>query len=83
MLLTFEVDKALIVRDRYGPDHVSLRTARKSPTPGLTQEPLELCFKVAADGGEEYLLNVIGVEPELIEVIDTGTPAYEFGRKRP
>lgn len=68
MTLIIEVTKVIIVTGR-GPDLVSFCTTEVSPTPGLTEEPLSLDFKVAAGDGRRYVIEVLGIDAECVEVI--------------
>jgi len=69
MILTVDVTKVIIVTGR-GPDWVGLQTTEDSPTPGLTKEPLNLDFNVAAGDGYRYVTEVLRIDEEYVEVIN-------------
>lgn len=82
MNFLFEVTKVLVVVGlRHGPDKVSLQTS--SPSPFVCySEPLCLDFDVTAGNGVDYLVNVLNVPRDKIEVIDANVgPEYKFSEK--
>jgi hypothetical protein len=63
------ITKVFILQEDTGPDTVYLSTTEPSPSPNLTEKPLDLKFTVAADGGPAYV-RALGVPDELVEVMN-------------
>ena len=66
--LPLTITKVFILQEDTGPDTVYLTTTEPSPCPGLSEEPLDLKFTVAAGGGPAYV-RALGVPDELVEVL--------------
>lgn len=67
--LTFQVAKVFILQSDTGPDYVYITTSEPSPCPGLSEEPLDLKFTVAADSGPAYV-RTLGIPDKLVEVMN-------------
>lgn len=67
--LTFQVTKVFILQSDTGPDHVYITTSEPSPCPGLSGEPLDVKFTVAAGGGPAYVRR-LGIPDEVVEVMN-------------
>jgi len=53
-----------------GPDKVSLHTTYSSPFPKVTNQSLFLDFSTEKGTGRVYLIEVLGIDESIIEVID-------------
>jgi hypothetical protein len=71
------VTKATVLQGD-GADKVYLHTDLPSPTPGITNEPLDLYFSVARDKGVDYVVYTLGIDPSLVCLIkrDYFSPSF-------
>ncbi len=63
-----------------GADRVTLHTTFPSPTPGITDEPLCLDFRVAKDDGFRYVTKTLGIHPAIVFEIPIDLPPMQFSR---
>jgi len=68
MIIGIDITKVTIITGR-GADKVFLHTTEDSPCPGLSKQPLGLDFSVAAGDGLRYVIKVLKIDDEYIEVI--------------
>jgi len=68
MIIGIDITKVTIITG-HGADKVFLHTTEDSPCPGLSKQPLGLDFSVAAGDGLRYVIKVLKIDDEYIEVI--------------
>lgn len=60
-----KIIEALVVKQKHGPDVITLTTTLTDPIE--KNEKLKLEFKAPKSKGQEYVKNVLGINPETLD----------------